>query len=58
MWHVVTKEQEEAQKKQIEEQVKQIMEEGRRKAEAKENWLRAYTCPHCNQHPPLPPWLM
>lgn len=59
MWMLPpTKEEQERAAKEHEQRALQAAEEHRKKAEAKAAWLRASTCPHCGQHPPIPPWFV
>jgi len=59
MWQPIwTKEQIDGQEDQVKLAFLKSVEEAEKKTEARESWLKANTCPHCGQHPPLPPWLM
>ena len=41
----------------MDKQFEKQFEETRKRNNAREDWLKANTCPHCNQHPPIPVWL-
>jgi phosphopantetheinyl transferase (holo-ACP synthase) len=53
-----SKEQQEAQDRQHAEIRSRQQKEWAKKHAAKEAWLKASTCPHCGQHPPIPPWFV
>lgn len=58
MWILHSKADEERQRKDIEERFERKNQEQQAKAEAKQKWLKANTCPHCGQHPQMPPWFV
>lgn len=58
MWHIINEKDAKAQKEAWAMQWESSLEEARKKAEEKEEFIKANTCPHCGQCPPLPPWLM
>ena len=51
-----TKEQQEKQEREMAERMAKRHAEWNEQHEKKEEWLKANTCPHCGQHPPIPPW--
>lgn len=57
MWHIITKEQEEATRRQIEEQAKRMYAEAAEKRKRRERWIKNSTCDKCGRHDPIPPWL-
>lgn len=58
MWHIITREKMETQRKEAEKQMRQMVEEGKRKAEARKAWEASNPpCPHCGRKEPLPIWL-
>lgn len=58
MYYYVSKEQQEAQKKQMMDQFKQMLEESKRKSDAREAWKKNNPpCPHCGQQREMPFWM-
>lgn len=58
MWIEQTAEETRRAHEAAKEQMRKMFEEEKKKAEARDGWVKAHTCPHCGQCPPLPPWLI
>jgi hypothetical protein len=57
MWVMpLTKKQEEDQARQHAEDFARRQAEWQKRHDEKTAWLKAHTCEHCKQHPPMPPW--
>ncbi|MBX9678834.1 MAG: hypothetical protein K2X38_08710 [Gemmataceae bacterium] len=45
-------------KEVLAEQFRKASEDAAKKFEAREQHIKATTCPHCGKHDPVPPWLL
>jgi hypothetical protein len=54
MWFIETAAEKERREHNQAEQVHRMLEENRKKAEARERFIKATTCPHCGRHDPIP----
>lgn len=57
MWMIVTEADQKAYDEAWKKQWEKSLEAAKRKSEARDAHIKAGTCPHCGQCPPLPPWL-
>jgi hypothetical protein len=57
VWHIMTDKDTKERELSMAEQMRRLFDEARKKLEAREEFVKITTCPHCGRHDPLPPWL-